>query len=546
VKSHSNTMLCCSLLFSTTAWLLVPGFVLAEEPVVPETGQRVQPSTLSDAPKPDPTPAVAPLAAPSLTLERRVHFLAPDGADIVVEAGTYAVAVAEHSGIALTAEGQPATVIDASPVKHREAVEKPMALTVPDENTDLVHVVVLLPEGGALDAVGSLSGTRTRGVNPALLSASQIQLAVSKQAPVAGIRAPTDFDLAYRYAPIHYQDTDSTNYKADYITRFDYDGNMIATDNWENLTRFPLIAHAYYSVVETCTHWFIAYGFFHPRDWTDSSFDQEHENDMEGELTIVRKDGTPYGRLEGMVTVFHNDFYSFVPSGSQLQNGHENIDGTLTFRQHDGAWHPLTVQQAKGHGLKAFPFTSDFHGNSNEDGVIYFPNRIIGGIPGSGNDRQVPYMLLDFFASNGLWQRQLGEAPLSRDQSQTFARWGAFKGDKGGGCGNGVTVECSTDSPHPPWGWDDQDDGPSYVGEMALDPAHLTAHYFGNVGNFSLKYVRNRYIADLKAHGYRHGNVPRGWSKETKLPSGQTVIADDRTDRINLDELYTRLTTTCP
>ena len=58
--------------------------------------------------------------------------------------------------------------------------------------------------------------------------------------------------------------------------------------------------------------------FFHPRDWTDSSFDQEHENDMEGLLSIVRKDGTPYGRLEGMVTVFHNDFYSFVSPGSQL------------------------------------------------------------------------------------------------------------------------------------------------------------------------------------------------------------------------------------
>ncbi|HET8722485.1 MAG TPA: hypothetical protein VFM24_10675, partial [Nitrospira sp.] len=289
-----------------------------------------------------------------------------------------------------------------------------------------------------------------------------------------------------------------------------------------------------------------AYGFFHPRDWTDSRFDQEHENDMEGQLTIVRKDGTPYGRLEGMVTVFHNDFYSFVPAGSQLRNGHETIDGTLTLQQHDGAWHPLTVQQAKGHGLKAFPFTSDFHGKPNEDGIIYFPSRSRAEIPQSGNDRQVDYMLLDFFAPNGLWQRQLAEAPLPRDQAQTYARWGAFKGDKGGGCGNGVTVECSTDSPHPPWGWDDQDDGPSYVGEMALDPAHLTAHYFGNVGNFSLKYVRNRYAADLKAHGYHHGNVPRGWSKETKLSTGQTVIADDRTDRINLDELYSRLTTTCP
>jgi hypothetical protein len=463
-----------------------------------------------------------------------------------VEAGTYAADSTPPAQITLTAEGQAPIALEAQAVTHNETIERPMALTVPDEDADLVHVVVLLQGGRALDAVGSLSGARTRGINPALLSASQIHFAVLQKAPVVGIRGPTDFELAYHHAPIHYQDTDSTNYRADYITRFDYDGNMIATDNWENLTKFPLAAHAYYSVVESCTHWFIAYGFFHPRDWTDSSFDQEHENDMEGLLAIVRKDGTPFGRLEGLITVFQDDFFSFVPPGSQLRNGHENIDGTLTMQPYDGASRPLTVQQAKGHGLKAFPFTSDFHGKPNEDGIIYFPSRSQAGVPTSGNDRHVDYMLIDYFAPNGLWQRQLDEALLARDRAQTFARWGAFKGDKGGGCGNGITVECSTDSPHPPWGWDDLDDGPAYVGEMAFDPAHLTAHYFSNVGNFDNRYIRNRYASDAKARGYRHGNVPRGWSKEVKLPGGQISIADDRVERINLDELYSRLTTSCP
>jgi hypothetical protein len=56
----------------------------------------------------------------------------------------------------------------------------------------------------------------------------------------------------------------------------------------------------------------------HPRDWTDRSRDQEHENDLEGLLTIVRKDGSRLGRLEGMVMVYHNDFYSYTPSGSPL------------------------------------------------------------------------------------------------------------------------------------------------------------------------------------------------------------------------------------
>ena len=267
---------------------------------------------------------------------------------------------------------------------------------------------------------------------------------------------------------------------------------------------------------------------------------------MEGLLSIVRKDGTPYGKLEGMITVFHLDFFSFTPPGSPFRNGHENIDGSLTMQQYDGAWQPLTVQQAKGHGLKAFPFTSDFQGKPNQDGIVYFPSRVNAGVPTSGNDRHVDYRLLDFFAPGGLWPRQLDEMSLARNQAQTFAKWGTLKGDGGGGCGSGITGTCSTDAPHTPWGWDDENDGPSYVSELALDPAHLVAHYFSGLGNFSMKYLRNRYASDLKARGYRHGTVPKGWSKEVKNNLGQTIVLDDRTERINLDELFSRLTMTCP
>lgn len=85
--------------------------------------------------------------------------------------------------------------------------------------------------------------------------------------------AATDLDLATHWAPIHYQDTDSSDYDADYITAVDYDGEWNTLDNWEaqddTLTR--LTGTAYYSVVETSTHWFIGYSFYHPRDWEDSA-----------------------------------------------------------------------------------------------------------------------------------------------------------------------------------------------------------------------------------------------------------------------------------
>src|ERR1700742_2171591 len=64
--------------------------------------------------------------------------------------------------------------------------------------------------------------------------------------------------LALRWAPVHYQDVDQTGShalggKADYITRYDYDGDLNGRNNWDNAgnARYPLAAHVYYSVTET-------------------------------------------------------------------------------------------------------------------------------------------------------------------------------------------------------------------------------------------------------------------------------------------------------
>jgi len=328
----------------------------------------------------------------------------------------------------------------------------------------------------------------------------------------------TDLDLAAYYAPIHYQDTDSTKYSGDYITRFDYDNDWRGTNNWDNLFQFALNAHGYYSVVETCTHWFITYSFFHPHDWTDIPFDQEHENDLEGLLTIVRKDGSTYGKLEGIVTAFHRDFYSYTPVGSPLTNGTENIDGTLTTSSYSGSQHPLTSQEAKGHGLKAWPNAGNFQGASNEDGIIYYPSKTTTEVPASGNDRSVQYLLVNVFASNGMWQHQLNEAALPSSSSLTFASWGTFKGDSSGGCGAG-TPTCSENSANTPWGWDDSNDGGVYKGEMALDPAHLTDVYFNGLGNFDTAYIRNQFIQDLRDRGYNSANLPQGWPSQINLNS---------------------------
>ena len=325
-------------------------------------------------------------------------------------------------------------------------------------------------------------------------------------------------ELAYRYAPIHYQDTDDTDHRADYITRFDYDGNWVGIDNWENLHSYgiDLSAVVYYSVVETESHWFVIYSFFHPRDWTDNNTDQEHENDLEGLLAVVRKGSSTYGDLQGIITVYHRDFYTYTPQGSSLTNGNEDIDGNLYFQMWDGANHPKTAQQAKGHGVKSWPHTGDFDGSAEQDGIIYYPSKTGNETPSSGNDRSVKYKLVSIEEGPSLWTKQLVEANMERAQSSTFGSWGEIKGDEGGGCGDGLPT-CISDAANTPWGWDDWDDGPTYKGEMALDPAKLVDHYFDGLGFFSHFYLSNFYVEGLLEKGFNNNFLPRGWPNQVSI-----------------------------
>ena len=294
-------------------------------------------------------------------------------------------------------------------------------------------------------------------------------------------------ELALRWAPIHYQDVDATGDHAaggrsDWVIGYDYDGNLAGRDNWDNLTRADadLTARAYYSVVETATHWYLTYFFFHPRDWIDHPFfESEHENDGEGVLLAVERDGSPYGALRSAVTVAHSDFYSYTPAGSTWTGGRENIDGTLSTRTspYDGLAHPVTAQERGGHGLKAWP-QYDIDG----DGIVYYPS-VTGEAPAGNDDRDVRYRLVDIFTAGGLW--------ANRNDPSLFANLGTFAGDTSGGCGQG-TFSCGTNSANAPWGWDDVDDLPAR-GELASDPAKVAAEYFTIPGEPSRTYTDNPY-----------------------------------------------------
>ncbi|GAA1405857.1 hypothetical protein ACFQZ4_00890 [Catellatospora coxensis] len=305
--------------------------------------------------------------------------------------------------------------------------------------------------------------------------------------PTAAGAAVTRAQLALRWAPIHYQDVDATGShalsgKSDYITKVDFDGDLNGRNNWDRTGQagVSLAAHAYYSVVETGTHWYLTYLFFHPRDWTDHPFfETEHENDGEGVLLVVERDGSDYGVLRAAVTVAHTDFFSYTPSGSTWSSGRESVDGTLQLQSspHDGFQHPVTAQEAKGHGLKAYPQYS-----INGDGIVYYPSTVAE-TPSSGDDRDVRYQLIDIFAAGGLWAQ--------RANSSLFASAGTFAGDDSGDCGDG-TYDCTTNSANAPWGWDDGNDLPGR-GQLATDPAKVAVEYFTIPGTLSRTYTSNLY-----------------------------------------------------
>ena len=306
--------------------------------------------------------------------------------------------------------------------------------------------------------------------------------------PALSAKNPRDRALiTYRYAPIHHQEVDRTGKnglegRADYFTRIDFDGDWDARNNWENAARFPLPGAAYHSVVETASHWFVTYMFFHPRDWADSPFETEHENDSEGVLVVVQRDSTRFGRLEAAVTIVHSDFYSYVPARGGWSAGKESVDGVLELEPRSGR--PVTMQEAGGHALRAR------RPGERVDGIVYYPTRGEVTSP-SAVARTAPYVLINVFEAGGVWDR--------RDDTKLFARRGSFAGDRDGACGSGGIL-CTVDAANAPWGWDDGDDGDVRRGDIAVDPVKLVTRYFRIPEPLSFAYTHYPYDGNA-AHG---------------------------------------------
>ena len=291
--------------------------------------------------------------------------------------------------------------------------------------------------------------------------------ATAQQVVIIAFPELTYRQLAEYWAPIWWQDTDEDDFRADYITNIDFDGDWDPLNNWDNLSQFELKAYIYYWVTETTTHWFIGYADFHPRDWSDDItvlWDQ-HENDMEGFLLVIQKNGGSYGQFVLMITRAHEDFYSYKDYDNALSNmvrkSHEDIDGDVEFKTHN----PYIYVNAEGHAVYG-DLRWEKKGFPGGDGVVY---RYTGQAeePQNGNDRNVGY---DLVYIGELWEK--------RHDPDIFYEFGTFRGD-----------DWDKNKANAPWGWDDKDDGKVYADQFFVDPAYLVDYYHDGLGNFSHDYI---------------------------------------------------------
>ncbi len=164
------------------------------------------------------------LAAPNITLEQEVHFLSPDGEDVQVSPGQYEVEVAETWLKLVPEEGRDAWLIEASTIVHDEDLINPVALSVPGKQADQHHVLLMLPGGKGLKAVGSYSGVRSRSGSQSLLSQIRQQhtLATQRQnlKPIDSNPCVPNVQKAFRAIRTHGDKLDVTHSTSLFLNHF--------------------------------------------------------------------------------------------------------------------------------------------------------------------------------------------------------------------------------------------------------------------------------------------------------------------------------------
>ncbi|BDC53034.1 hypothetical protein F183_A53490 [Bryobacterales bacterium F-183] len=305
--------------------------------------------------------------------------------------------------------------------------------------------------------------------------------------------------LAEYYAPFIAQET-WWQPKADVPTRFDYDGDWDGDNNWENLDQGTSQAYGYYAGVETSTHWFLHYNFFHPRDYSDNCVVGTcHENDNEGIILTVRKDGTEYGRLEVMETLAHNNVYSYTNLDA-LKKGAHDIDGKIDL--YEGR-RPIIFIEAGGHGIlgssgKASTFNAARMEFNDKGTGMTFVYKGVAERAANGVARNVGYDLLPIEES---WWARAGKGDFAKmfDAAYVYQPYGNRPRGNGNFLGSFLGRKYGANKAKPFWGWHDERTRRGKVlntGQWALDPAYAVSKNLTWPANLpvDLNYSYNPYL----------------------------------------------------
>ncbi len=362
-----------------------------------------------------------------------------------------------------------------------------------------------------------------------IISACGWGLSTSVQAQKTNL---SDTEIATLFAPIFYQALGDKP-RSDYITSFDFDGDWKGDNNWNNLANkdFSLKAFIYYSVVETATHYFVHYAVFHPRDYKGGErkgailseliregakrggkYDPTgladeatlaHENDMEGTLVVVKKNGSDLSQAQVIFveTLHHNNF-------ARYQAGEETSRFVLEGQ------HPLLYIEPKGHGIEAF--SGDEKQTSKKDFLRYVvgerpddPDKqdfVCRKLPSTPCQNSVNYSLIPISL---LWSKataqtnatfgetfDYGDVKVSTSLNGNNVTDKTFKIGKRGcaflGSVGGINMA------RPPWGWFDRDEKELPLGQWFFDPATTIKRDFKLDSTFSTSYVRLPFWASNK------------------------------------------------
>jgi hypothetical protein len=123
----------------------------------------------------------------SITLGQTLYFLAPDGRYVVAAPGQYLVREQEGTQLLLIpSQGRQALIVHAHATAHQENLRESVALSVADQQGE-IHVVLVMPGGSGLEAIGAPTPMQLRGAPLRVLAPAEVHQAVAqKNGPQSG------------------------------------------------------------------------------------------------------------------------------------------------------------------------------------------------------------------------------------------------------------------------------------------------------------------------------------------------------------------------